>query len=183
MSIKMSTSRRTALKTIASAAVAAPLGAQHEHHAALVQIAGTAPAYKPKFFTPSQYETLKTLVDLILPRTDTPGASDAGAHRIIDTTVSRSVALQKEWSDGLAWLEKQVGKQSKGKTFRKLPEQAQVALLNAASESGASFFRLLKGATVDAYYSTKEGLSAELGWNANTFLPEFKGCTHKDHQG
>ena len=43
--------------------------------------------------------------------------------------------------------------------------------------------RLLKGATVDAYYSTREGLNTELGWNGNTFLTEFKGCTHKEHQG
>jgi len=50
-------------------------------------------------------------------------------------------------------------------------------------KAGPQFFAVLKGAAVDAYYSTREGLNMELGWNANTFLPEFKGCTHKEHQG
>jgi hypothetical protein len=43
-------------------------------------------------------------------------------------------------------------------------------------------FRVLKDATIDAYYSTRDGLQQELGWNANTYLPEWKGCTHEEHR-
>jgi hypothetical protein len=180
----MPTSRRKILKTIASAAAAAPLAAQHDHTAAkeFVQLSSAKTAYKPKFFTEVQFDTLKTLVDLIIPRTDTPGASDAGAHRIIDTTVARSKSLQSGWRDGMKWLDTQ----TKNKPFGSLAQNAQISILTTASESkdpqGLKFFTLLKGSTVDAYYSTQEGLKTELGWNANTFLPEFKGCTHKEHQ-
>ena len=36
--------------------------------------------------------------------------------------------------------------------------------------------------TIDHYYATREGLQQELGWNANTYLTEFKGCTHEEHK-
>jgi hypothetical protein len=180
----MPTSRRNVLKTIASAAAVSPLAGQHEHHAAneFVQISAAKLAYKPKFFPETQFATLQVLVDLIIPRTDTPGAADAGAHRIIDANVSRSKAQQAAWRDGLQWLDTQ----TKKKRFSSIPQDDQVAILTAASSGsdprGNNFFTLLKGATVDAYYSTQEGLKTELGWNANTFLSEFKGCTHKEHQ-
>jgi hypothetical protein len=42
---------------------------------------------------------------------------------------------------------------------------------------------LIKDLTIDGYYSSLEGLVGELGWKGNTYLPEFKGCTHPEHQG
>lgn len=182
----MPTSRRSVIQSIASAAIGLPASAQHNHPAAneFVQISGTQSSYKPKFFSAQEFETVRILVDLILPRTDTPGAADAGVHRIIDTNVSRDPAAQKVWRAGLTWLEAEARKGG-GKTFQALPQDKQIHILETASEmkTGLQFFAVLKGATVDAYYSTREGLNGELGWNANTFLPEFKGCTHKEHQG
>jgi hypothetical protein len=68
-----------------------------------------------------------------------------------------------------------------------MQQSAQLTLLERISREkdtpGARFFKLVKDAAIDAYYSTREGLVTELGWNFNTFLPEFKGCTHKEHQG
>jgi hypothetical protein len=104
-------------------------------------------------------EMVSGLADLIIPRTTTPGAADAGVHRIIDSVVSKAPPLQKQWRQGLAWANAE------------------------AKREGAESFAKLAGSTIDAYYSTREGLVTELGWNANTFLPEFKGCTHKEHQG
>ena len=46
----------------------------------------------------------------------------------------------------------------------------------------SAFFKTLKDATIDAYYSTKEGLVNELGWDAAKPMMEFKGCTHPEHQ-
>lgn len=183
----MPTSRRSIIKTIATAAMATPAAAQHEHHAAkeFVQIAGGVAPYKPKFFSKAEFDTLRALAEMIIPRTDTPGAADAGVDRIIDTDVSRRATMQKSWRDGLAWIEGEARKAG-GKNFLGLAAEKQLEILRAASEPantpGSRFFTLLKGATVDAYYSTKAGLNTELGWNANTFLSEFKGCTHKEHQ-
>lgn len=169
--------RRDALTTIAAAAVAAPASGQQQHkHEGMVNIRPPA-VYRPKFFTKEEFETMAVLVDLVIPRTDTPGARDANAHRIIDGSVRP--AQRAAWRDGLRWIASQ--------KFTSMSQEQQIAVLQKASTekdtTGGRFFRLLKGATVDAYYSTREGLVTELGWNFNTFLPEFKGCTHPEHQG
>ena len=183
----MPTSRRKIIKTIASAAVASPLAAQHVHTAAsqFVQIAATPASYKPKFFSEAQLETVRLLADLIIPRTDTPGAADAGVHRFIDTDIFSKPAFHQPWRDALSWVESEAQRVG-GKPFASLTEDKQIEILKNASAStsaaGWPAFAVIKGATVDAYYGTREGLQRELGWNANTFLPEFKGCTHKEHQ-
>ena len=176
----MPTSRRSAIKAIATAAIASPVKAQHQHHAAseFVQVSG-AP-YKPKFFSKAELDTVRVLVELIIPKTDTPGAADAGVDRIIDTDISRRPESQKAWRSGLVWADAEARKAG-AKNFLALSQDKQIEILRKASDS--AFFTLLKGTTIDAYYSTREGLQTELGWNANTFLSEFKGCTHKEHQG
>jgi hypothetical protein len=67
-----------------------------------------------------------------------------------------------------------------------LTPQQQIAVLTPLSlDSGSSlgkFFKMVKDMTVDAYYKTEAGLKTELGWHGNTYLPEFKGCTHPEHQ-
>jgi hypothetical protein len=177
----MRSTRRKALQTIAGATVAAPVVAQHRHEAAsdIVQVA--APA-KPKFFTTAEMGTTAALVDLIIPRTGTPGASDAGVHRIIDGIVGKAVPLQKRWREGLAWADAEA-KREGAESFVQLAQPKQIAILERAEKSESAFFTLLKNSTIDVYYSTREGLVTELGWNANTYLPEFKGCTHPEHQG
>jgi hypothetical protein len=143
-------------------------GKEQHKHEGMVSVKPPA-VYKPRFFTDQEFALLAVLVDLIIPRTDTPGARDAKVHHIIDGSVRP--AQERAWRDGL--------KAMTGMNFHRLSQAEQTAVL----EKGGEFFRLLKGATVDAYYSTREGLVQELGWNFNTYLPEFKGCTHPEHQG
>lgn len=184
----MSTSRRNVLKSMATAAVAAPLAAQHVHDAPgeLLQIAAAQAPYTPKFFNEGQLETVRLLVDLIIPRTETPGAADAGVHRMIDTDASRRNTMQKPWREALDWFDAEA-QRTAGKPFAQATQEQQISILTSASASttapGWRFFALAKGAAVDNYYGTRQGLQTELGWNANTFLPEFRGCTHKEHQG
>jgi hypothetical protein len=165
--------RRTALSAFAAAAAAAQTenrqqGKEQHKHEGMVSIKPPA-VYKPRFFTAQEFETVAVLVELIIPRTDTPGARDAGVHEIIDGSIRPAQATA--WRDGLKTLA--------GMNFLKMSQAEQIGVL----QKGGDFFRLVKGATVDAYYSTREGLVQELGWNFNTYLPEFKGCTHPEHQG
>jgi hypothetical protein len=75
---------------------------------------------------------------------------------------------------------------NEGRNFLSLTPDQQVAILTPVSvetsSPGGKFFKLAKDVTIDAYYSTREGLLTELGWHGNTFLKEFKGCTHPEHQ-
>ncbi len=102
-------------------------------------------------------QALAALVDIIIPRTHTPSASDAGVHHIIDGVLARAAPLQKPWLQGLAWADT-AAKSGGGDSFATLAEPQQTAILERAEKSGATFFNLLKGSTVDAYYSTREGL-------------------------
>ena len=54
--------------------------------------------------------------------------------------------------------------------------------MEASPRQETPFFRAMKGLTVDGYYTSEAGLTQELGWHGNSFLPEFKGCTHPEHQ-
>jgi Gluconate 2-dehydrogenase subunit 3 len=182
MMVRMNT-RRSAFKTIAAAAVALPAAAQHQHTEAPVQI---TTAYRPRVLQPDEMEWIAKLADLIIPRTDTPGASDAHVPEHIDRALSRNGSLKDRFKLGMGRLNDRA-KQDHGAAFDALTHEQQVALLteiSAAPDTALGrFFTLAKNLTIDGYYTSKEGLTQELGWNANTYLPEFKGCTHPEHQG
>lgn len=163
-------SSRRDLLQIGAVATVGSLGAQ-EHHASDVDV---APAQKvARFFKPAELDLLARLVDLIIPRSETPGAADAKVHFYVDWQAFTNPKLGAQLRKDLAWIVKQ--------GFR---SGDPVALLTKWSQSSGEprrIFQSLKDLTVDGYYGTREGLQVELGWNANTFVREFKGCTHKEH--
>jgi hypothetical protein len=145
---------RRALLRAAAAAPALPI---------LGQQAGGA-------LTVDELKVAAQLADHIIPRTETPGASDAGAHTLIDRALAANPDRLHQFKAGLA-------------KFSGLDGAAQLAELRAMSRRRDPFFKLLKDLTIDAYYSTREGLERELGWKGLTPIHEFKGCTHPEHQG
>ncbi len=159
---------------------------------ALVTIAGlgaavSAAAQTPAgIFTAPERASVTALVDAIIPRTDTPGASDAGAVLFIERRLAANAPLLERFRSGLGALESEA-KQKFGSTFAALSNQQQSDLLTPASKDSSTpagaFFKLAKDLTVDGYYTSKDGLTKELGWHGNTFLTEFTGCTHTEHQG
>ncbi len=97
------------------------------------------------------------LVDRIIPRTDTPGASDAHVPEFIDRKLSMDAALKERFLGGLR-------------------------AFDGIFDENVPFCKLLKDMTIDGYYTSKEGLTQELGWHGNTYVADFKGCTHPEHQ-
>ena len=131
---------------------AVPLAAQHEHPDTSV-----AAVYTTKVLSAEEMKQVAGLVDKIIPRTDTPGASDAHVPEFIDRKLSLDPALKDRFLAGLRGFSGEL-------------------------KDGDPFSMLLKGLTVDGYYTSKEGLTQELGWHGNTYVAEFKGCTHAEHQ-
>lgn len=131
-----------------------------------------AQSAEPKFFSKEDLSVLAVLCDLIVPRTDTPGAADAGAHWIIDEDVAGDPGDGKILREGIATLG--------GAKFLQLSVAEQNAALAGITET--EFFKTLKRRTIDAYYHTQEGLVQELGYHGNVALPSFPGCTHPAHQ-
>ncbi|HEY3738905.1 MAG TPA: gluconate 2-dehydrogenase subunit 3 family protein [Bryobacteraceae bacterium] len=155
--------RRTALKILASGVIAFPI------------LADDGSKYTAKVFDTRQLELLAELTDRIIPRTDTPGAADAGVPLLIDRLTNQSPEAAAQWKELLAWFSAQ------GDT-----SAARLAVLETISTEsgtlGARYFKMLKETTIDQYYATKAGLEQELGWHGSTYLPEFIGCTHPEHQ-
>ena len=157
----MQPTRRELLVTIAALTTPSPVQAQ------------------PAVLTAAELESLKALVDVIIPRTDTPGASDAGVPAIIDRRLAASPELAERYRTGMQALDADAHARF-GTAFSALAPQQQLELLKGREQD--PFFRMMKDMTVDGYYTSKEGLTEELGWHGNTFLTEFKGCTHPEHQ-
>jgi gluconate 2-dehydrogenase gamma chain len=124
------------------------------------------------FLTAAELASLTVLVDTIIPRTDTPGAADAGVPAYINRRLAADAPLAQRFRTGMKELE--------GAGWAALSAAQRTELLQSRQDD--PFFRLVKGMTVDGYYSSKEGLGGELGWHGNTYLTEFKGCTHPEHQ-
>jgi hypothetical protein len=138
-------------------------------------------ASAPSFLQPAEFLTVEALSERIIPRTDTPGAKEAGAALLIDKAIVAEPSLGPVYRAGIADLNS-LAASSYGKPFVNLTEDQQIVLLTPLSvdrdSSLGKFFATVKDMTVDAYYKTEAGLKTELGWHGNTFLPEFPGCDH-----
>ncbi len=159
---------------------------------ALITIAGLSGAVcadaesQPAIFTPAERECLKALVDAIIPRTDTASASEVGVPAFIERRLATNAAMSRRFRSGLQFIETAAKRQFNGSFPTLTPEQQRQLLTPASQDSRTplgAFFQLVKGLTVDGYYTSKDGLTKELGWHGNTFLKEFQGCTHPEHQG
>jgi hypothetical protein len=165
--------------------------AEHLHHAmGSVQEADTGP-YKLQFFTDAENKTVIEITERIIPADDhSPGAKAAKVNEFIDLIVSQSPeGTRQTWRDGLAAIDK-LSQKMFSKNFAAATEEQQVALLKEISKNEMSprtteerFFRTVKNSTIDGYYTSKIGIHEELHYKGNTYLKEFVGCTHPEHQG
>lgn len=137
----------------------------------------------PRFFTSQEFKTLSAIVERILPRTETPGAVDAGVHWYLDIVVAGEPGLQGKFRDGLASLDGRSKKQF-GRTFSQLKQAEQIQMLESmvpGDGPGHAFFATVKAMTVVGYYSSEMGLYEELQFVDNEYKDEFLGCTHAGH--
>lgn len=130
---------------------------------ALVVLSATALAARaaePLALTADELARTAKLIDIIIPRTETPGASDAQVHILIDERAASNPKFKAEWKSLLA----------------KFSGKDPAATVQQEYKKKSATFRLLKDTTIDLYYGTKEGLATELGWHGNTYVADFRGC-------
>ena len=193
--------RREAIKSISAGlgviaslpVLGTPAGAQemaaHEH-----SHAGHAAAQRKseplKFFTEEENRAVVEMSERIIPADDhSPGAKAAGVAAYIDLVVSESTDLTKQsWREGLAAINK-MSSDKFGKPFADSTADQQIELLKQISKNERSpetaeerFFRTIKYATIDGYYTSEIGIKQELHYKGNAYLKEFTGCTHPEHQ-
>ena len=139
----------------------------------------------PAFFDAGQFSLVESMVDVMIPETDTPGAAGAGVHYFIDLMMSEwaSAERQSRYVDGLAELGRALAGPG-GEPFAELSTAERYKRLSAvdtaafADESGEHFFREFKRMALFGYYSSQPGATEELQYEA---LPgPFRPCMPVD---
>ena len=126
----------------------------------------------PALLSADELALTGVLAELVIPRTETPGALDVGAHRTIDRLLKTCAPV----ADGAAFRASltridTVAREHAGKPFRALPAVRQTALLHALDTGTAPFtaadvgaFRRLKSYVAFAYYTSEAGAVRELAY-------------------
>lgn len=188
--------RRLALGGVGAASVPlwvetlAALGADHASHAHVS--AQTAAPWTPSALNAHQNETVSVLADLIIPETDTPGATAARVNEFVDAVMADSMPSERDsFLNGLAWIDEKAQHLYANEFVHCTPEQ-QTALLTAlaspindspADRPGVEFFQAMKVLTITGYYTSEAAMKSELGDDGTLFFPDYPGCTHPEHQG
>jgi hypothetical protein len=166
--------RRQALRSLGASALAPFLP---RFHAAIPQKEGD---WKPVVLQADEVETVTAIAERILPETETPGARRALVHQYIDFVLSRGeVSAAARFREELQRLDRKCAEELGG-PFATLEVARQDEFLTRLSKQ-EPFFDELKRLTVDGYYRSEVGMKQELGFEGNTFLSEFDGCTHPEH--
>ncbi len=188
--------RREALLALGGAAVLAdPLfAASRSLHARLGS--GTA----LKVLDPHQNDTVVTIAEMIIPATDTPGATAAKVNEFVDLALSEWLEAdeRKKFLDGLTELDDRSRKQFSKDFTTSTPEQqkqlleqidGEVAGLREADRQGIhreptlsqNFFRMMKRVTLLGYFTSEVGVTQELH---NPIIPgRYDGCVLLDQRG
>lgn len=125
-------------------------------------------------FTPHQNETVATIAELIIPKTDTPGAREAGVPAFIDVMFADWAEddQRKMFTAGLANVDDRA-REMCGKAFVacSAAEQTQILtdldaelarLRDTKSDTSRNFFQAMKWLTLMGYYTSEIGSTAEL---------------------
>jgi gluconate 2-dehydrogenase gamma chain len=181
--------RRKALQMIAAVPAAAAMPAivlpdWIEKAARAAHQAILAGNYAPEFFTPAEWDVVRILVDLIIPRDERfGGANDAGVPEFMDFTLVDRPSNQPWMRDGLAWIDAEsVRRFNVGFTYTNDAERAQLldaiafpARAAADVQTGVEFFNRFRDLTATGYFSSRVGVEY-LGYIGNAFNPGWSGC-------
>lgn len=191
--------RRAALRTMAAGVGAAAsalwvseltaLAEEQALHAHLLAATPQGGTWTPTVLSPHQLETVGTLVELIIPATDTPGARATLVDRYVDGVLrSANENTRTRFLEGLGWIDTRsqalFGAAFTGGT----PAQQTDVLARLAAtpsteaDAGVQFFTAIKAMTITGYYTTEIGLRQELGDPGVLMLPSYPGCQHPEHQ-
>lgn len=133
--------------------------------------------WKPQFLSEEQAATVSELAERILPKTDTPGAKDAGVPAYIDLMLKDIFTEEerKQFMDGLSALDK-ASEDQFGDAFVSLtPEQQDEVLKGMAAKGNEQmnvnsqqkpFFFLAKELTMVGFFTSEIGATQFLQYVA-----------------
>jgi len=140
--------------------------------------------YEPTNFTTHEWETVRVLVDLIMPKDERSGsATEAGVPEFMDFMLGDNPDLQTPIRGGLAWLDRSCDDRF-GKSFVACADAERAAVLDDIAwpkkakpehSAGVAFFNSFRDFTASGFFSSKAGVQ-DLRYIGNTVVLEWKGC-------
>ena len=180
--------RRDAVRLLVAAPAAAAFGwtpdAVREAAARARRALGGGARYEPQHFTAHEWDTVRVLVDLIIPKDDRSGsASDAGVPAFMDFMLGDDADLEIPIRGGLAWLDREADDRW-GSTFVAASDAERTAILDDIAwparakprhAGGVAFFNSFRDLTASGFFSSRLGVE-DLHYIGNTFVADWKGC-------
>lgn len=141
-------------------------------------------AYDLKFFTPREWETVRVLVDLIIPADERSGsATDAGVPEFMDFFIDAYPGMRTPIRGGLAWLDAESNARF-GRGFAAAAEGERTAILDDIAwperarpemSQGVAFFNRFRDLTASGFWSTRIGVD-DLRYMGNRGMATWDGC-------
>jgi gluconate 2-dehydrogenase gamma chain len=151
---------------------------------AVEQALSSAQAYQPQFFTAEEWETVRMLVDLIIPADERSGsATDAGVPEFMDFTMVDRPSRQAPMRGGLMWLDLTCDG-AYGRRFVRCNEGQRKELLDdiawpdrapAHLVQGVAFFNSFRDLTASGFFSSRIGVQ-DVQYMGNLARREWPGC-------
>lgn len=161
-----------------------PAAAQRAARYARNVLSDLAQAYEPKFFTDHEWQTVRLLADLVIPKDGRSGsATDAGVPEFMDFILAEYPDRQLWMRGGLAWLDTECLERF-GKRFRECADAERTQVLDqiawpdkapASMHHGVVFFNRFRDFTASGFWSSEMGV-ADIQYQGNTFVNEWNGC-------
>jgi gluconate 2-dehydrogenase gamma chain len=143
--------------------------------------------FAPKFFTASEWRTVRVLVDYIIPRDSRSGsATDAKVPEFMDWILADSEASEASklsMRGGLAWLNQESRKRF-GRVFALATDAQRRQILDdiawpakapASLSQGVAFFTRMRDFTASGFFSSAIGWK-DLQYIGNVSNPGWNGC-------
>jgi hypothetical protein len=153
-----------------------------------VSAARAAGRFQAQFFTDHEYETVRVLVDMIIPADDRSGsATDVGVPEFMDYIMMDRPPMQTPMRGGLAWLDTYCEEEFEANFMTCSDAQRRQVLDSIAYPDdadpelshGVSFFNSFRDLTASGFWTTKEGMD-DLGYMGNTFVGNWTGAPEEE---
>lgn len=152
---------------------------------ALGALAQRGAPFTPAFFTADEWQLVRVLADLVIPRDERSGsATDAGVPEFMDFMMTAYPTLATSMREGLQWLDARARRRF-GKPFVQGTPAEQAALLDtiaypkkkvpAALKPGVTFFTYFRNLTASGFWSSRMGV-ADLQYMGNRPQATWNGC-------
>jgi len=135
----------------------------------------------PKILSTDQAQLVSEIAERIIPKTDTPGAKDAGVASFIDNALDLNILGEKRSAliTGLTQFSK-MSKDKFSRSFIDISDEDKDAVIKAVAADGAEgdsvnpVFKQLRELVVAGFFSSEVGAKGTLAYDP---IPgEYKGC-------